>query len=594
MTGRVWGLVAASLLSLPGAGHAQYLGSALDSIFDAVDEGRPAPAVAVAVLHRGRMIYRRAAGYADLERMVPAGPDTRFDWASVAKQFTGFALAQLAEAGALSPEDPARRFIPELDLSGADVTLDQLLRHTSGLEDSDGLLALAGWRRGDAVHDHDVLRVLLDQRHLRWAPGEFEGYGNGGYALLAEIVSRISGMTFPAYADSAVFRRLGMASASFPGSPDAVVPHRALPYVRGADGRFEASDVDTYLGAGGLVATVDDMMRWAAHLLLPAMDGGATARITQPGRLASGEPISYGWGIGLGEYRGRRTWSHGGSGVATESYFEVFPDLDFAVAVASASPGIVNPARVARLAADLVLRDELEPPRQATAGPRMIMLTDSMLRTPPAESEGVRVPAERLRGAAGTYRFEDGSVLVVRTEGGKLEFARDGSPPFIPLFPMPDGSFVMMPLRDGYTFAPGPDGVADRLEVVRAREGARTSRDVGTRVALPPFDAASAAPYVGWYVSDELHAVYQVVLGPEGLELRHARHGRMPLIPTGIGEGFGVDGDRVVAATFSRGPEGVATGMELRAKSWGATSYFRRIAPGSSGVHRDAGNGGRP
>ncbi len=196
----------------------------LDSIFDAVDAGEPLPAVAVAVLHHGKVVYHRAAGYADLERRVRATLDTRFDWASVAKQFTGFAVAQLSEAGALSPDDPAGRFLPELDLSGASVTLEQLLHHTSGLEDSDGLLALAGWEPGDAVSDQDVLGVLLRQRHLRWAPGEREGYGNGGYALLAEIVARVSGKSFPAYADSAIFRRLGMTASSFPGSPERWFP----------------------------------------------------------------------------------------------------------------------------------------------------------------------------------------------------------------------------------------------------------------------------------------------------------------------------------------------------------------------------------
>ncbi len=64
----------------------------------------------------------------------------------------------------------------------------------------------------------------------------------------------------------------------------------------------------------------------------------------------------------------------------------------------------------------------------------MMMLTDSMISTPPAESEGLEVPGERLRGYAGAYRFEDGSVLVVRPRDGRLEYGHAGSPPFMPLF----------------------------------------------------------------------------------------------------------------------------------------------------------------
>ncbi len=576
LPGRRW--VVAALLATPCGAGAQDPAHVLDSIYDAVDAGAAKPAVAVAILHRGQVVYHRAAGFADLERHVRAVTGTRFDWASVAKQFTGFAVAQLAEAGALSPDDPARKLLPELDLSGATVTVDQLLHHTSGLEDSDGLLALAGWRPGDVVDDSDVLRILLGQKHVRWLPGEQEGYGNGGYALLAEIVARASGMSFAAYTDSAIFRALGMSASGFPGSPTALVPDRALPYVRGDDGAFVGSRVDGYVGAGGLYATVDDMMIWAAELLHPARDAAAVARIESPGHLASGEPLSYGWGIVVGSYRGRATLSHGGSGVATETYFEVFPELDFAVAAASAAPGIVDPARVARLAADLYVGAELDPVGPPPPGPRMMLLTDSMISTPPPESRDVHVPRERLSSLAGAYRFADGSVLVVRRSGERLEYAQNGEAPFIPLFPVPGDRFVMMPLRIPYTFETTPDGSAARLIVDHPRADGGTQREVGERVEVPRFDATSAAPYVGWYYSDELGAVYQVSLGSAGLELSHPRLGALPLLPLGMGDDFGVDARTIVGVAFSRGPDGRASGMELRARSWDARSFFRRVA----------------
>ena len=575
-----WALaaVAAAGLGTPLDGVAQAPTQALDSVFDAVDVAGALPAVAMAVVHRGHVVYQRAAGFADLERRVRATTDTRFDWASVAKQFTGFALAQLVEEGLVSPSDDARRFLPELDLSGARVTVDHLLRHTSGLEDVDGLLTLAGWAPGDLVYDRDVVDVLLRQQHLRWVPGDQEGYGNGGYALLAEIVARVSGKSFAVYTDSAIFRRLGMERTSFPGSPHALVPDRALPYVKAPDGGFELSRVDSYVGAGGLVGTVGDMARWANHLLRPAVDAEATARIQEPGRLNSGEEIRYGWGIGTGSYRGLATLSHGGSGVATETYMVVFPGHDFAVVAASASPGIVNPVKVAHMAAEAFLGDLLEPVRPEGPGPRMILLTDSMLSTPPAESEGVVVPAALLAEVAGRYRFEDGTLLVVRPEGGRLAYARNGGLPTIPLFPVPEGGFVMMPLRDRYTFERDADGGVARLVVERRLPGREPTREVGERVPAAPFDAVSAAPYVGWYYSDELRAVYEVALGAEGLELRHAKHRAMPLVPLGTGADFGVAARLVRGVSFSRGPDGTAAGMELRALSWDARSYFRRIA----------------
>jgi hypothetical protein len=109
-----------------------------------------------------------------------------------------------------------------------------------------------------------------------------------------------------------------------------------------------------------------------------------------------------------------------------------------------------------------------------------------------------------------------------------------------------------------------------------SRDG-KPRREVGEAAEAPRFDDATAAPYVGWYYSDELDAVYRVALGERGLELRHARHGAMPLIPLGMGDAFGVDGQAVVGVTFSRGREGTATGLELKARSWDARSFFRRV-----------------
>ncbi|MFN8091104.1 MAG: serine hydrolase domain-containing protein [Vicinamibacteria bacterium] len=569
--------VAAAFLAFPGPVVGQDATRALDSIYDAVDEGAATPAVAIAVLHHGKIVYHRAAGFANLESGVRATLDTRFDWASVSKQFTGFAVARLVEAGRLAPDDPARRYVPELDLSGATITLEQLLHHTSGLEDSDGLLALAGWREGDVVHDEDVVRILARQQHLRWVPGEQEGYGNGGYALLAEIVARVTRGSFAAYADSAIFRPLGMSSSGFPGTRGTLIPKAAQPYVRDPQAGYVRSRVDGYVGPGGLYATVDDMMRWAGELLQPRLDAAAVKRIRTPGRLASGEKVPYGWGIGEGTYRGARRLLHGGSGVATETFFEVFPDLDFAVAAASAAPSIVDPAHVARVAADLFLADRLDPPEMPADGPRMTLLTDSMISTPPEEARGLRVPAERLSSICGAYRFEDGSVRVFRPRDGRLEYAHEGAPPFIPLFPLPDGRFVMMPLRVSYTFETDERGGGRRVVVETLSRDGEPRREVGEAAEVPRFDAATAAPYVGWYYSDELDAAYRVALGERGLELRHARHGATPLIPLGMGDAFGVDGQAVVGVTFSRGKDGTATGLELKARSWDARSYFRRV-----------------
>jgi len=549
---------------------------ALDTTFTRWRAGPPIPAVAMAVVHHGKVIYTNVAGFADLEHRVPATLQTRFDWASIAKQFTAFAISLQVEQGRLAPSDPVRRFLPELDLDGGTITVEQLIHHTAGLEDADGLMTLAGGRPGDAVATADVVRLLLAQQHLRFAPGEQQSYGNGGYALLTEIVARVSGTTFEAWCDSAIFKPLGLASTSFLASGD-LIPDHALPYVLTA-GAYRPSTIEAYSGAGGLQASVGDLARWTMHLMQPVYQPAATRRLRERGHLTSGESIDYAWGLGWGTYRGVPTLSHAGSGPATSAQMRVFPEQEFAVVVAAAADLAPDVNTLANRAADLFLANVLGP-RAAAGGPQMMMLSLESVNAEPAESRGIVVPEDRLRAYAGTYRFaDDGPALIIRPRRGRLEFAYDGQPPYLPLFPLPDGRFVMVPLWDAYRFTLDASGAVNGLARERTPRSMRRRGDsvvVAARMLLPRLDSAAAAPYLGTYYSDELRTFYEVVFDGSSLALRHARHGSMSLLPLG-GEEFGIDSRSVTRATFGRVGNDVV-GMELRAYSWDARASFRRV-----------------
>jgi CubicO group peptidase (beta-lactamase class C family) len=576
---KLWVAVAA-LAAAPWPAGAQGGAAALDSVFNRIAADSAAPAIGIAVVHRGVVAYLRTGGWADLERLAPANDTTRFDWASIAKQFTAYAVSLLVEAGRLAPSDPARRYVPELDLDGAAVTIAHLIHHTSGLDDADGLAALAGWKAGDALLTEDLVPLLTRQRYLRFPPGEAHAYSNGGYVLLAEIVARLAGSSFATWTDSAVFRPLGLRHAGFPDSPGAVVPGRALPYLRSGTG-VRGSEVDTYAGAGGLYATVGDMARWAAHVLDPKTDRAATLRLRERGRLNSGDSLGYAWGLAWSTYRGVPTLQHAGSGPATDAMLLMFPEHDLAIVAAAAGPHDPTPAALAYRAADAWLAGSLGPRDTAPAGRRMIMITEAAYSTRPAESEGVTVDPTTLDRLAGIYRFPGGNAMVVRRRGAQLEFGYDGRPPYIPLFPLPDGRFVHVPLWDVYRFVDGPDGAVREMRreaVPRSLRRGDPASAVGERVGAPRYDRASAAPYLGWYVNDELRAVYEVALEGETLVLRHARHGSMPLIPLGD-DRFGIGAGRVIGATFARPPDGPAVGLELEARSWGVRASFRRLAP---------------
>ncbi len=569
----------ASLIALAHSAGAQPTLPGLDTTFARLDRELAAPAVGMVVWHRGRVVYERHAGFADLERGVRASPATRYDLASIAKQFTAYAVAQLVEQGALQLDVPARRYLPELDLGGSPVTVAQLLHHTAGLEDVDGLYAIAGGRTGDPVTHADLVHLLVRQQHLRFAPGTQFAYSNGGYTLLAEIVARLVQGDFVAHTDTAVFARLGMQTSGFLRTPMQLVPHRALPYVRDVGGGYQASTSDLYPAAGGLFATMGDMARWMAHVIRPTREEGVVRRVRMPAGSSSGDATQYGWGIGHGVYRGRAVLQHGGSGPATSSHLLMIPDLDFGVVASVAGEVDVNPYVLAQRAADLVLGAELGPVVPPAPGRRMILITDAMMREVPPESRGVALSPRRAARFAGTYRSDAGEVVVILPRGDSLYLAREGNTPWFPLFPLPDGRFMTMPLRRAYRFeAIGDEPAHQVVQETGPQSPLRDETPVTfTRLTTPPFTEATAAPFVGLYYSDELGTVYEVVREGDALVLHHARHGRLPLRPLG-GTRFAIEGGGLVGVVFSAAADGRMAGLELEARSWGVRSAFRRLA----------------
>lgn len=549
----------------------------IDSLFESMRSGEAAPAVGIAIVLRDSVIYSNVTGFADLERGTRANMRTRFDWASIAKQVTAYGVSLLVEQGRLATTDDVRNHIPELDLAGARLNISDLLHHTSGLEDGDGLYALSGGRQGDPVAHEDMLRVLLRQQHLRFAPGSSHFYSNGGYTLLVEIVQRLTKKPFAAWCDSAIFQPLGMHRSGFVDAPSKLIPERALPYARDRGRGYRLSTSDLYPGAGGLFASVNDMAQWMRHVL--RAEQRPMARLRQRGRLRDGDSLQYAWGLGWGSYRGLQTLGHAGSGPATAAQLLMIPDLQFGVVVAVSGIVDANPTTVAFLAADLTLGDRLAPRDTAAAGGRrMMMITEEQMRERPHESNGVHVTASVLQRYAGRYRMPDGETMVIRARGDSLEWAINGRLPYIPLFPLPNGKFVAVPWWDTFHFEMESNGSVSRIireATVKSLRGAHRTPAVGVRLPEQRFTSQSAAPYVGLYVSDELQTLYRVDLSGDRLVLVHARHGVLPLIPLDERH-FAVNGGGIAGAHFAMQGDRMI-GLELEAVSWGAKTTLRRI-----------------
>jgi CubicO group peptidase (beta-lactamase class C family) len=221
------------------------------------------PGASVLVVKDGETVFARSYGYADLESRTRATPQTNYRLASVTKQFTAAAILLLAEDGRLSIDDTVQRWLPSLPQH--DITIRQLLSHTSGLIDYEDVMPAD---TKEPLHDADVLRLLEGQDRTYFAPGTSYRYSNSGYALLALIVGKASGQDFAAFLRERIFEPLGMKNTVAFEDGISSVAKRAYGYSE-IDGRWQRTDqsfTSAVLGDGGIYSSIEDLAKWNAAL----------------------------------------------------------------------------------------------------------------------------------------------------------------------------------------------------------------------------------------------------------------------------------------------------------------------------------------
>lgn len=327
--------------------------------------------VAVAVVKDGKIIFKKGYGAANLEYDVPVTTKTVFNAASVSKQFTAFAVYLLEKQGKLSLEDDVRKYIAEIPDSGKTVRIKHLLAHTSGIKDQWALLSLAGWRMDDVITTQHSLRLISRQKELNFEPGSRYLYSNSGYTLLAEIVKRVSGQTFPEFARKNIFEPLKMNDTQFYDDYEKIIKNRADSYEKKNGIYKKVNLINSAVGASNLYTTVEDMTKWALNFEKPIVgDAELIKRFNEPSLLNNGErAVYYADGDDIGYhakgqvvriYRGSNVLSHGGHTAGFRSSFWRFPDQRFAFVLLSNDEHFAQLDN-AEAIADLYLKDVLKP-----------------------------------------------------------------------------------------------------------------------------------------------------------------------------------------------------------------------------------------
>jgi len=307
------------------------------------------PGASVLVLHEGDAVFQRSYGLADLEAGVAATPQTNFRLASISKQFTAACILLLAEEGALTLDDPVRRWLPALPAATDAVTLRHLLSHASGVIDYEDLLPEG---QATQVHDADVLRLLEREDRLYFTPGSDYRYSNSGYALLALVVERASRQPFATFLRTRIFAPLGMDATVAREDDGPGVAHRAYGYslMNGTWQRTDQSTTSAVLGDGGIYSSITDLARWDAALYDDRLLGAASRTLAFQPANATPEPdvAHYGFGWRL---QGGMQW-HSGESIGFRNVLVRFPTQRLTVVVLT-NRNAPEPYRLARRIAGL-------------------------------------------------------------------------------------------------------------------------------------------------------------------------------------------------------------------------------------------------
>jgi len=315
-----------------------------------------APSVSVAVVKDGKLVYAKAFGTADLAAGRPANLQTRYAVGSISKQFTAAALLMLEEQGKLSLDDRVSKYFPDLTRAG-EVTIRQLLSHTSGYEDyAPQDYIIPEWTRPttpQAVVEHWA------RKPLDFDPGTKWQYSNTNFVLAAQIFEKVSGRSLVEFLREKIFAPLDMQSASAwpPGQPaDATAYTR---YAVGPPRPTQREAAGWYYGAGELAMTPADLAKWdIAFLGRKILSARSWDELEREVKLANGDSTHYALGLALGEINNMPVFDHGGEVSGFISSNTVFPTRQGAVVVLSNQDVVNMVGPLSRQIATLVFAPE--------------------------------------------------------------------------------------------------------------------------------------------------------------------------------------------------------------------------------------------
>lgn len=304
---------------------------------------------AVLLAKDGVLLFKKAYGLASKRYNIPNKTDTKFNLGSMNKMFTGVAIAQLAQQGLLSFNDPIIKYLPNYANRevAEKVTIHHLLTHTSGMDAYWDAMFKMDWTKLRTVADFAGLFV---EDTLLFEPGAQFHYSNNGPIVLGLIIEAISGQDYHDYVRENIYQPAGMINTDC-YHMDSPTPNLAIGYTK-TDYREKRTDewhsnlfMHSARGgpAGGGFSTVQDLLNFDIalrnHRLL---DEQHTALVTT-GKVEMNDPgMMYGYLFGAETENGQRIVGHSGGAPGISAILDMYFDSGYTVAVMGNYDGVAG------------------------------------------------------------------------------------------------------------------------------------------------------------------------------------------------------------------------------------------------------------
>ena len=343
---RLWpALIACVIVSAPTPVLAQDRSTwadPLEAFIEEIADRFTVPGLTVAVTQGREVVYAGAFGVRNIETGESMRTEYLFHFASVSKPFVATAIVQLHERGKIDLDAPVTAYLPYFELDDprhADITIRQMLNHTSGMPD----VLDYEWDKPqtDEGAAERYVRSLSDERMI-FSPGEDFRYSNMAFDVLGDVIAKVSGVPFETYVKVNILDPLGMTESTFiyPETREAI---RTTPHVWNLGPAV--SQVYPYnrphAPSSTLNSSVDEMTLWARANLAGGEWNGQ--RILAPESydllwspsvdIGGNQAVGLSWF--LGQRNGERTISHSGGDTGYRSFIILMPERDMAVIAAS-------------------------------------------------------------------------------------------------------------------------------------------------------------------------------------------------------------------------------------------------------------------